>query len=85
MYDFFVGRELHPYLGPVDLKFFILHYAMMCWVTINALFVWKAYTDGSLTPALVFVALMQALYVMDYIWHEVRIILMESCAEIITL
>lgn len=70
MYDFFVGRELHPRLGPVDLKFFIMRYGIICWVTMNALFLWKSYAVGSLTPALVFVVLMQLLYALDYVWHE---------------
>ena len=76
MYDFFVGREQQPCLGPLNLKFFFIRYGMMSWVTINAVFLWKSYSEGSVTPALVFVVVMQTLSVLDHVWHEVKFVML---------
>lgn len=71
VYDFFMGGELNPRVGPLDLKFFCeLRPGLIGWVMLNAVFVLKAHSAGTLTPALVAVSSFQALYVADALFFE---------------
>lgn len=71
-YDFFMGRELNPRLGPLDLKFFCeMRPGLIGWTLINWIFVHEAYVASRLTPALVLVAAFQTLYVADALFYEV--------------
>lgn len=72
IYDFFIGRELNPRIGPLDLKFFCeLRPGLIGWVMMNWLMVIKAYQDtGAFPPNLVLVTVFQTLYVADALWFE---------------
>ncbi|KAK3732989.1 hypothetical protein RRG08_002595 [Elysia crispata] len=72
IYDFFIGRELNPRIGPLDLKFFCeLRPGLIGWVMLDWLMVLKAYQDtGVFPPNLVLVTVFQTLYVADALWFE---------------
>lgn len=76
IYDFFIGRELNPRIGPVDLKFFCeLRPGLIGWVMLDLCFVVQAcklYGQPSL-PLLLVVAF-HTLYVADALWHEEAIL-----------
>jgi delta14-sterol reductase len=71
VYDFWVGRELNPRLGELDLKFmFELRPGLIGWTLLNWAFVVHAQQQGTLTLALVLVAFMQTMYVGDGLLFE---------------
>ena len=84
VYDFFIGRELNPRLGPLDLKFFCeLRPGLIGWVVLDLCFlaegveraggwagVWAGGKGEGLAP-LVLVVAFHVLYVADALWHEV--------------
>jgi len=76
IYDFFMGRELNPRVGPLDLKFFFeLRPGLIGWVVLDWIMVVKAYQDtGALLPNLLMVTLFQTLYVADALWYEEAIL-----------
>ena len=73
LYDFFIGRELNPRLGPLDLKFFCeLRPGLIGWVILDLSFVMKAYESGGVVPpALALVTVFHTWYVADALWFEV--------------
>ncbi|RUS80561.1 hypothetical protein EGW08_011701 [Elysia chlorotica] len=72
IYDFFIGRELNPRVGPLDLKFFCeLRPGLIGWVMMDWIMVLKAYQEtGTFPPNLVLVTVFQTLYVADALWFE---------------
>ncbi|XP_041353373.1 delta(14)-sterol reductase LBR-like isoform X2 [Gigantopelta aegis] len=72
IYDFFVGHELNPRIGSLDLKiFFELRPGLIGWIMLNFVFVLKAYQDtGTLPPALAMVTAFQTLYIADILYFE---------------
>ncbi|GFS16207.1 delta(14)-sterol reductase [Elysia marginata] len=72
IYDYFIGRELNPRIGPLDLKFFCeLRPGLIGWVVLDWLMVLKAYQEtGAFPPNLVLVTVFQTLYVADALWFE---------------
>lgn len=76
IYDFFIGRELNPRLGPVDLKFFCeLRPGLIGWLMLDLCFVTHAYQlYGQPSMPLLLVVAFHALYVADALWHEEAIL-----------
>ena len=74
IYDFFIGHELNPRIGPLDLKFFCeLRPGLIGWVILDLSYLIKACElYGSPSPALVIVVIFHAFYVADALWFEVR-------------
>lgn len=74
VYDFFVGRELNPRIGMLDLKFFLqLRPGLIGWIILDWIMVVKAYQEtATILPSLVLVTVFQTLYVIDALWFEVR-------------
>lgn len=71
MYDFWVGRELNPRIGALDLKFmFELRPGLIGWTLLSWSFVINSYQNGNLTPSLPLVAFFQTWYVADGLWFE---------------
>ncbi|BFZ07727.1 hypothetical protein BsWGS_10766 [Bradybaena similaris] len=72
IYDFFIGRELNPRIGPLDLKFFCeMRPGLIGWVVLDWLMLIKAYQEtGTVSPNLALVTLFQTLYVADALWFE---------------
>lgn len=72
MYDFYIGRELNPrvtipLLGEIDIKEFMeIRPGLLGWIILNCAFVAKQYRlYGFLSDSIVFITLIQGLYVMD--------------------
>ena len=75
IYDFFMGRELNPRIGPLDLKFFCeLRPGLIGWVMLDLCFCTQAYKQyGEVPLALLLVTFFHAFYVADALWFEVRL------------
>jgi len=70
-YDFWIGRELNPRIGDLDLKFMCeLRPGLIGWSLLNWAFVTRAYENGVLTPAIVLVAIFESWYVADGLFIE---------------
>ncbi|KAL1861772.1 hypothetical protein VTK73DRAFT_6914 [Phialemonium thermophilum] len=72
MYDWFIGRELNPritlpLLGEIDIKVFMeLRPGMLGWMLLNFAFVAKQYRNfGYVTDSIVFISVVQAVYILD--------------------
>lgn len=71
LYDFWIGRELNPRIGQLDLKFMCeLRPGLIGWSLLNWSFVVKAHSTGVLTPAIVLVAIFESWYVADGLFIE---------------
>lgn len=70
-YDFWIGRELNPRIGDLDLKFMCeLRPGLIGWSLLNWAFVTRAYETGVISPAIVLVALFESWYVADGLFIE---------------
>lgn len=72
LYDWFIGRELNPrvtlpFIGEIDIKEWMeLRPGMLGWMMINFAFVAKQYRNfGYMTDSIVFVSIVQAIYILD--------------------
>lgn len=76
LYDFFMGRELNPRLGTLDLKEFCeLYPGLTGWLVLNwAMTAHAAQREGGITMALVLVNMFQTIYVADAMWFEPAIL-----------
>ena len=81
IYDFFIGRELNPrvhvpLVGEVDVKTWLaMRPGLTGWVLLNAAFIAKQYrTYGFLSDSIVFVAAVQAYYVLEGQYAEQGIV-----------
>jgi 7-dehydrocholesterol reductase len=71
-YDFFMGVELNPRVGPIDLKlFFNGRPGIVAWTLINLSFAAAQYAKfGFVTNSMYIVNFLQALYVLYFFWKE---------------
>lgn len=72
IYDFFIGRELNPRIGSLDLKFFCeLRPGLIGWNLVNLGLAAKQYElHGELTNSMVLIVLFQMWYVVDAFTSE---------------
>jgi len=72
LYDFFMGIEFNPRIGKFDFKlFFNGRPGIIAWTLINWSFAAKQYADlGYLPNSMILVNVLQAIYVLDFFWHE---------------
>ncbi|KAH8898136.1 delta(14)-sterol reductase like protein [Thozetella sp. PMI_491] len=77
MYDWFIGRELNPrvtlpLIGEIDLKQFAeIRPGLLGWTLLNFAFVAKQYRSfGYVTDGILFISIIQALYVLDCHYME---------------
>jgi len=72
IYDFFIGRELNPRIGSLDLKEFCeLRPGLIGWVVLNLGMAAKQYQNmGRVTGSMILVNLFQGLYVWDALYQE---------------
>ncbi|SCU80588.1 LADA_0B08460g1_1 [Lachancea dasiensis] len=72
VYDWFIGRELNPRLGPLDLKLFCeLRPGLLLWFLINVACLHHHYlATGEVNNAILFVTLAQGFYVFDGVLNE---------------
>jgi len=73
IYDFFLGRELNPRMGPFDLKFFCeLRPGLIGWIILDLSFVAEVVSKGQFPSAgLLLITAFHTLYVADALYHEV--------------
>lgn len=69
-YNWFIGAELHPRFGFLDLKLVLFRSAVIGWMIFNWVNVVEAYENGNLTHALILVSVLQLVYVLDTFWFE---------------
>jgi len=81
MYDFFIGRELNPRIGSLDLKFACeLRPGLIGWLVINLGMATKQYLNrkaaggGSISLSMLLVVLFQGAYVWDAVYQEKAIL-----------
>ncbi|KAK4244234.1 putative small nuclear ribonucleoprotein [Corynascus novoguineensis] len=72
LYDWFIGRELNPrvtipLIGEIDIKEFMeIRPGLTGWILLNCAFVAKQYrTFGFVTDSIIFITVVQGLYVLD--------------------
>ena len=72
VYEFFLGRELNPRIGSLDLKEFCeLYPGLIGWAVLNLGMAHKQYMmTGSISTSMILVNLFQALYVFDSLVFE---------------
>lgn len=72
LYDFYMGIELNPRIGPIDLKlFFNGRPGIVAWTLINLSFACQQYaTFGHITNSMLLVNFFQLLYVLYFFWKE---------------
>jgi delta14-sterol reductase/lamin-B receptor len=72
IYDFFIGRELNPRIGEVDLKVFCeLRPGLIGWAVLNLGCAFKQYENlGYVSLPMVAVNAFEALYVWDALYNE---------------
>ena len=72
VYEFFLGRELNPRLGGLDLKEFCeLYPGLIGWVVLNLGMAHKQFQlTGAVSPSMVLVNVFQAIYVLDSLVFE---------------
>ncbi|UCS22708.1 uncharacterized protein HLK63_L02717 [Nakaseomyces glabratus] len=78
IYDWFIGRELNPRIGPLDLKMFSeLRPGMLLWLLINLSCLHHHYLrTGTFNDALVLVNLLQGFYIFDGVLNEEGVLTM---------
>lgn len=76
VYDFFIGRELNPRIGPIDLKFFCeLRPGLIGWVVLNLGMLCKQREIlGYVSFPMIMVNISQGLYVWDALFYEQAIL-----------
>lgn len=72
VYDYFIGRELNPRVGSLDLKVFCeLRPGLIGWAVLNLGCALKQYkTLGHLTAPMVLINVFQGIYVWDALYYE---------------
>ena len=76
VYDWFMGRELNPRIGPFDWKLFCeMRPGLIGWVLINYCMMVKQYEMyGYVTTSMVLVCFFQSWYILDSSWFEEAIL-----------
>ncbi|XP_021341762.1 delta(14)-sterol reductase-like [Mizuhopecten yessoensis] len=69
-YNWFIGAELNPRFGFLDLKLVLFRSTVIGWMIFNWVNVVDAYETGHLTPSLLLVSSLQLVYVLDTFWFE---------------
>lgn len=72
IYDFFMGRELNPRIGCLDLKLFLeMRPGLLLWVLIDLAMVHHQYLKyGHVTASIIMVTLFQTYYVVEGTFYE---------------
>lgn len=72
VYDFFMGIEFNPRIGPIDLKIFMNgRPGIGAWTLINLSFAAAQYRNyGYVTNSMIIVNVLHALYVLDFFYNE---------------
>ncbi|ORX86396.1 ERG4/ERG24 ergosterol biosynthesis protein [Basidiobolus meristosporus CBS 931.73] len=76
VYDFFIGRELNPRIGSLDLKYFCeLRPGLIGWIMLNFSMAVKQYvTYGKVTDSMLLVLLLEGYYVTESLYNEAKVL-----------
>lgn len=78
-YNWFIGRELNPRIGPVDIKLFCeLKPGLLLWLVINLSTIHHQYwtNNGTVYDSLILINLLQLFYIVDGVLNEAGVISM---------
>jgi len=73
VYDFFIGREIQPTLGPINLKAFFHRMEFVGILLLDAFYLLKyieTHAAGKHSPTLLLVVISHTVYVLDTLWFE---------------
>ncbi|KAH3663426.1 hypothetical protein WICMUC_005952 [Wickerhamomyces mucosus] len=72
IYDWFIGRELNPRIGPLDIKLFCeLRPGMLLWLLLNISALHHQWLElGYVTDSMILINMLQAIYVFDGVLNE---------------
>jgi delta14-sterol reductase len=71
IYDFWVGRELNPRIGALDLKFMCeLRPGLIGWTLLSWAYVFKAFQSGPMSSGIGLIAAFQTWYVFEGLFFE---------------
>jgi len=75
-YNFFIGRELNPRIGSLDLKeFFELYPGLIGWVVLDLCMAASQLQElGHITNSMILVCAFHLIYVVDGLWYEPAIL-----------
>lgn len=78
IYDWFIGRELNPRVGPLDIKMFSeLRPGMLLWLLINLSCLHHSYRkEGKIIDSLVLVNVLQGFYIIEGVLNEEGVLTM---------
>ncbi|CAH6721666.1 delta(14)-sterol reductase [[Candida] jaroonii] len=77
IYDWFMGRELNPRIGPVDIKLFCeLKPGLLLWLFINLSCLYNQYLNGKVTDSMILINILQGWYIFDGVMNEEGLITM---------
>ncbi|QEU59808.1 Erg24 [Kluyveromyces lactis] len=78
VYDWFIGRELNPRIGPLDIKMFAeLRPGMLLWFLINLSCLHHSYREsGKIYDSLLLVNVLQGFYIFDGVLNEEGVLTM---------
>src|SRR6218665_1903086 len=72
--DFYMGRELNPRIGGVDLKqFFIVNVGLLGWATLESFTLVEAFQKDLWTGTLLLVAWFHSSYLLDALLFQVNL------------
>ncbi|KAJ9596861.1 hypothetical protein L9F63_012117, partial [Diploptera punctata] len=70
-YDFFMGREISPRVGPFDIKMSFMKIGMIGLIVMNAAIILRSWEQtGGYSPTLLVAAGLQIWYSLDALWFE---------------
>ncbi|AET39062.1 delta(14)-sterol reductase Ecym_3597 [Eremothecium cymbalariae DBVPG len=78
IYDWFIGRELNPRIGPLDIKLFCeLRPGLLLWLLINISCLHHYYLKyGQVNDALLLINVLQGFYIFDGVLNEEGVLMM---------
>ncbi|KAG0675866.1 erg24, C-14 sterol reductase [Kluyveromyces marxianus] len=78
IYDWFIGRELNPRLGPLDIKLFSeLRPGMLLWLLLNLSCLHHSYKEhGKIIDSLLLINVLQGFYIFDGVLNEEGVLTM---------
>lgn len=78
IYDWFIGRELNPRVGPLDIKMFSeLRPGMLLWLLINLSCLHHNYLEtGHINDSLLLINILQGFYIFDGVLNESGVLTM---------
>ena len=84
VYDFFIGRELNPRIGDLDLKFFFeLRPGLIGWIILDySCLLYQYQTYGFVTPSIVLTVFFHFIYCLDaFVYEDANLSMMDITTD----